>query len=83
MIDGLTGGPVDCVNTCAAGRAEERLRVVVELDLHLSASYGDEAHVRAWLRAPNRNLDDRKPIEMMATSPEWMRWSIRSMRLAS
>jgi hypothetical protein len=39
--------------------------------------------VQAWLRAANRNLAGRSPLEAMARSTEWTRWLIANLGTAS
>jgi hypothetical protein len=61
---------------------EQRIRLMVEVDAVFGRIVGDDAAVRGWLRRPNLNLGDRRPIDVMAGTPEWMQWLIDNLGAA-
>lgn len=58
---------------------EQRIRLMVEVDPVFARIVGDDQAVRGWLRRPNLNLGQRTPLEVMAGTPEWMRWLIDNL----
>jgi uncharacterized protein (DUF2384 family) len=76
LVGGFEGGPVDRIETYRLLCGEQRIRLIVELEPVLGRTFMSDARIREWLRAPNRNLGGRTPLNVMAGSPEWMRWLI-------
>lgn len=83
LLGGIVKGPVDAVATYRIDGVEKRMRLLVELAPLVAAVHREECQARDWLRRPNVNLGGNTPIEMMASSPEWMRSLIRSLGAAS
>jgi hypothetical protein len=83
LLGGGAEGSVTDVATYRLPTAERRMRLVVELELILERVFADEERTRTWLRQPNRNLGGRTPIEVMAQSPEWIRWLIDAVGIAA
>lgn len=78
VLGGFRGGVVDDIATYRTAEAETRMRLVVELAPLLVRVHGRRERVRVWLRRPNPNLGGGTPLELMAASPEWIRWLLRS-----
>lgn len=76
-------GPIDDESTYDIPGAERRMRLLVELEPVVAAVLVDEGRTREWLRRPNRQLGDRAPIDVMSRSPEWIRWLIDSLGIAT
>ncbi|MDE1918563.1 MAG: DUF2384 domain-containing protein [Sphingomonadales bacterium] len=72
-------GPVDEVESYLVSGAERRMRLLVELDGVLAVVFEGEDRTRSWLRRDNANLGNRTPVEVMAASPEWIRWLVNAM----
>lgn len=83
LLGGFAPGPVDRIETYEVLCGEQRMRLLVELDPVLTRIWRDDWRTREWLRASNPSLADRSPIEVMARSPEWIRWIIDNMGMAS
>lgn len=83
LLGGFRPGPIDRIETYEVLCGEQRMRLLVDLHPVLDRIWGDEARVRAWLRTPNPSLADRSPIAIMSRSPEWIRWIIDNMGMAS
>lgn len=83
LLGGGFDGPVTDVETYRLLCAEQRMRLVVELDPVLHRVYGDVDRIRCWLRLESENLGGRTPLEVMARSPEWIRWLIDNLGLAA
>ena len=83
LIGGFRDGPVDEVETYQLLCGEQRMRLSVELEPVLMRVLGDVDRVRLWLRSANVNLGGRTPIDVMARSPEWIRWLIDNMGVTS
>lgn len=76
-------GPVDRVETYLAPSTERRMRLLVALEPAVAAVLVDDGRIRSWLRRPNANLRGSTPLEVMAESPEWIRWLIEALGVAS
>lgn len=83
LIGGCADGPVTDIETYRLLCGEQRIRLVVEFEPVLVRTFAGDARICDWLRRPNANLGKRTPIEVMACSPEWMRWLIDNVGLAS
>ncbi|GEM72844.1 hypothetical protein SAQ01S_26100 [Sphingomonas aquatilis NBRC 16722] len=83
LLGGFAPGPIDRIETYEVLCGEQRMRLLVELDPILSRIWRDERRIREWLRAANPSLADRPPIDVMSRSPEWVRWVIDNMGMAS
>lgn len=83
LLGGCVAGPVDDVSSYGLPGAERRMRLLVELDLVLGQVFGDEAQICSWLRRPNQNLGGRRPLDVMAQSPDWIRWLIDALGIAA
>jgi hypothetical protein len=82
LIGGFGDGPVDRVETYQLLCGEQRMRLAVELEPVLTRVLGEPDRIRLWLRAGNVNLGGRTPLDVMARSPEWMRWLIDNVGVA-
>lgn len=82
LLGCFADGPVDDVSSYGLPSAERRLRLLVNLEPVLAEVLVDEDRIRAWLRRANANLGGRAPLEVMALSPEWVRWLIESLGIA-
>lgn len=80
---GSVGGPIDEVSSYDPASAERRIRLLVALDPVLQKVFADDATTRLWLRRENRNLSGRTPLDVMSSSPEWIRWLIDSLGIAA
>lgn len=83
LLGGMAAGPVGDVATYATEAAEDRMRLLVALDPVLAAVHGDEDRTRDWLRRPNATLGGSTPLDLMASSPEWIRWLVGAVGAAS
>lgn len=83
LLGGFASGPIDDIETYHILCGEQRMRLLVDLDPILTRIWNDERRIRQWLRAPNPGLADRSPIDVMSRSPEWVRWVIDNMGMAS
>lgn len=83
LLGCIPDGPIDDVSTYDLSTAETRMRLLVELEPIVSAVLVDEGRIREWLRRPNHQLGGRAPIDVMASSPEWVRWLIDALGVAT
>ena len=83
LLGVVAPGPSGDVATYATGAAEDRMRLLVALDPVLAAVHGDEDRTRGWLRRPNASLGGGTPLDMMASSPEWIRWLVGAVGAGS
>lgn len=83
LLGACEDGPVCDVSTYCHGAAEERMRLHVELEPVLITVLVEEDRIRDWLRRANRQLGGGTPIEVMASSPTWIRWLIDSLGVAA
>ncbi len=83
LLGGFGPGPIDRVETYEVLCGEQRMRLLVELHPVLERIWRDEERIRVWLRTPNPSLADRSPLAVMSRSPEWVRWIIDNMGMAS
>lgn len=83
LLGGIQEGPVDDVSTYDLPVAERRMRLLVELEPIVSAVLVDEGRIREWLRRPNHQLGRRAPIDVMASSPDWVKWLIDTLGVAT
>lgn len=83
LLGGFGPGPIDRIETYEVLCGEQRMRLLVELHPVLERIWSDEGRIRTWLRAPNPSLADRSPLAVMSRSPEWVRWIIDNMGMAS
>ena len=83
LLGGFAPGPIDRIETYEVLCGEQRMRLLVELEPVLTRIWRDEGRIRSWLRTPNPSLADRSPLAVMARSPEWVRWIIDNMGMAS
>jgi hypothetical protein len=83
LLGGFVDGPVDDVNTYLLPAVERRMRLLVELEPVLATVLPSEKCIREWLRRANCNLGSRAPIEVMSCSPDWIRWLIDSLGIAT
>ena len=85
--DGLLGhvecGPVAEIGSYGHEAAEARMRLLVEFAAVLDRALGEERRTRFWLRAPNAFLGRATPIDLMSSSPEWIRWLTCSVGVVS
>jgi hypothetical protein len=81
LLGGLPAGRGHGLAPFDHAAAEDRMRLVVELEPTLAWAFPDDGHTRGWLRRPNMHLGQRTPLEMMAESPEWTRWLIDAVRM--
>ncbi len=77
-----SGGATEVASYCGPS-TQERLELLAALDDTLTSFFDDDAGTRAWLRRKNRGLGGRLPLEVMAASPEWIRWLVGVMATAS
>ena len=66
-------GPVGEVASWRASRMEQRMRLLVELGAALETLLGDDYRICVWLRRPRESMSGKSPIDVMATSVEWIR----------
>lgn len=83
LLGGFDGGEIDDVATYDAGRGEIRMRLLVEFAPVLDAVHRHRRRTRFWLRAPNRHLGEKAPIDVMTHSTAWVRWLIDHVGLTS
>lgn len=83
LIGGFRGGPINEIESYELLCGEIRMRLLVELAPVLSRTLGHRERVRAWLRRANVNLGGRSPVDVMARSPEWVRWFIDHVGLGT
>lgn len=83
LLGAIEDGPVADVSTYRHGAAEARMRLHLELEPVLVTVLVDEGRIRDWLRRGNRQLGGGTPIEVMASSPAWIRWLIDSLGVAA
>jgi hypothetical protein len=83
LLGGGIAGPVADVSTYDPASAEQRMRLVIELEAILASVFADEGRTREWLRRDNSSLGGRTPLEMMARSPTWIRWFIDALGIAA
>lgn len=83
LLGGWGDGPIDDVSSYGLPAAECRMRLLVALEPVLNKVFGDKLKTRLWLRRPNMNLGGRAPLEVMAQSPEWIRWLIDALGIAA
>ncbi|ANC86671.1 MbcA/ParS/Xre antitoxin family protein [Sphingomonas sp. NIC1] len=77
-------GPIGEVASYGTPLAERRMRLLVVLEPIVASVFDhDMERLRAWLRAPNRSMSGRTPIDVMMRSPEWVRWLINAMGVAA
>lgn len=66
-------GPVGKVESWAAEGMERRMRMLIGLDVAIRPVLLTEVRIRSWLRRELAVLDDMRPLDAMASSPEWIR----------
>ena len=82
LLVGMSAGQIDQIASYDVSGVERRMRLLLELEPVLGAVFVQGERIRAWLRRTNRQLGYRTPLDVMASSPEWIRWLINSLDVA-
>lgn len=82
LLGGMSADRIDQVASYDVSKVERRMRLLLELEPVLGAVFVRGERIRAWLRRSNRQLGHRTPLDVMASSPDWIRWLIDALDVA-